>query len=226
MKLYPYWLKTSVYHIREFFWPLLDKSEDDQPTEPEIENEQEIFISKENMVKAYDLKAKISASEEDRRASVESKASLFISTISVTTSVVVAANALTINNNENLFAVKISVIISFILTVYTVRTVWFSVKALGRKAYHVMDFEDINIKGDEEEYHRALILSLSKKTKQNEEVINDKVNNLVLAQEYYKRAIVVICIYAFSVLIFCLFFKKPLVEEPLKPRNFQVESVF
>lgn len=224
MKLLPSWLKKGYKEIREFFWPLLDDEEEEANQGSQLEVD--LKITKVNVKKAFELKTKISESENDRRNSIESKASLFISTISVTTSVVVAANALTVGNNDYPLATQISVFISFILTVYTVRTVWFSVKALDRKGYHVLGFNDINIGGTEEEYHRTLLINLANKTKANEAVINEKVDNFVLAQEYYKRAIIVICLYAFAVLIFCIFIKK--INHPDKdktPKMIYVKSI-
>ncbi|MBE9661522.1 hypothetical protein [Mucilaginibacter myungsuensis] len=209
-------MKKYLKVIREFFWPLLDRVNDDKT---ENIKSIELRINSVNLSKALDLEFKISQSENERRNSIESKASSFISTISITTSLVVASNTFTIGNSEYQIAIQCFVTLSFILTLYTVRTVWFSVKALARKGYHVIDINDINISGGEDDYYRSMILRLSKYTQNNEPIINEKVDNLVLAQEYYKRAIVIICIYALSVLIFCLFGKiKPKVEKEFKPK--------
>jgi len=108
---------------------------------------------------------------------------------------------------------------SFVLSVYMVRTIWFSVKTLERGNYDLMGLNDINIKGNKDEYFRHLIICLSKKTKANYNTINSKVDNMTMAQEYYKRGIVTICVYAFLILIFCFFFKnskKPVLE--FKPK--------
>lgn len=200
------WLRIALTNVREFFWPLLDDDDSGLPIKDD-QDELKILVSNENLEKALELKFKIYDSEVERRKSIESKASLFIGTVSVTTSIVVAASALITSNNEITLAVKISVFISFILSIYTFRTVWFSVKALARGTYWVLVIDDINIKGSKAIYYKRLISTLTKKTKANQDTINQKVDNLVLAQEYYKRAIVVISIYAFFVLIFCLFFK-------------------
>jgi hypothetical protein len=151
---------------------------------------------------------KIYESEEERRKGIETKASLFISTISVATSIVVAANALVTGNQEINLPVKVSVLITFILSLYAVRTVWFSIKALERGSYYVLGIEDINVQGDKPQFYRHLIRSLHSKKLKNQSQINSKVDYFTLAQEYYKRAIVVLCIYSFLILLFCLFFKK------------------
>lgn len=210
MKSLLYWLKTKAIDIREFFWPLLDaETESDQVAEDHIK----IVVTGENVEKALDLQFRIYDSEDDRRKSIESKASLFISTISVTTSVVVASNALIVGGkNEIDIVVTVSVFLSVALSIYMARTVWFSVKALQRGNYSVLGPKDINIKGNSEKYHKELIACIHKKIKSNYKTINSKVDNLTMAQEYYKRAIIVICIYALLVLIFCFFGKKQNIE--------------
>ena len=202
-------------NFREFFWPLL---EPEKKGGNKIDEELEIHITDENLERAFELKSKIYDSEEDRRKSVETKSSLFLSTISVATSIVVASNALITSSEQNNLIVIVSVFISFILTLYTVRTVWFSIKALERGSYSVVGIEDINIKGDKNTYYRNLIICLSKKTKANQDTINHKVDYMTMAQEYYKRAVVVICIYAFLILLFCLFVKKSKQIESVKPK--------
>jgi hypothetical protein len=197
-------LKKLFIDIREFFWPLLESEKKKKAlsnTEPNIF----IHIADENLDKAFELKLKIFENEDERRKGVESKAALFISTISVVSSIVVAANSLIIGNKDYNLAVKVSVTVSFILSLYAARAVWFSVKALERGTYHVVDFSDINLRGKKNEYLKLLMKRLSQKMQKNYAVINKKVDYLTLAQAYYKRAIVTLSIYAFLVLLFCLF---------------------
>jgi len=210
-------LKSKLANFREFFWPILEPEPKEDKSKKPQNDQITIQVDEENLEKAFELKSKIYDSEEERRKSIESKASLFLSTISITTTLVVASSALITGNEENNIAVKVSVLISFILSIYTVRTVWFSVKALERGKYQVMGVDDINVKGDKTEYYKHLIVCLSKKTKANQITINNKVDYLVMAQEYYKRAIVIICIYACLIVLFCLFFK----NEPKNNNRFQ-----
>lgn len=219
MKSQILWLKTKLINFREIIWPLL---------EPEVTqdviaaqgnaDEIKILVASENIEKAFELKSKIHDSEEDRRKGIESKAAIFISTISISTSVVVASNALISGNTDNTVAIKISVLISFVLCVYTLRTVWFCVRALERGNYHLLSFKDINIKGDKDAYYKHLITVLVKKTAANYSTINAKVDNMTMGQSYYKIAIFIICLYAFFILVFCFFFKKTKTEiVPFKP---------
>lgn len=202
MLLLTFWKKNVLKEVREFFWPLLDDTE----VIPSTADENLVHIENCNLSKALDLTIRIFDSEEDRRKSIESKAAYLLSSISVATSLVVASNTLITGNSTNHLAIKLSVIISFILSLYTVRTVWFSIKALQRGSYSVLDFSDINKGGDSYLYQKNLISSLVLKVQNNLNTINSKVDDMTMAQEYYKRAIIVIAVYAFLILISYLFF--------------------
>jgi len=204
------WFRTYASNIREFFWPLLEKETE---AKDKKKLELELVLQDENLDLAYALKSKILDAEEDRRKGIETKAALFISTISVASSIVVAANTLITNSNTSNLSVRASVIVSFILSVYAVRTVWFAVKALERGNYSVLGIADINFSGSKTEYQKHLIQALFNKKMVNQRTINSKVDNLTMAQEYYKRAIIVICIYSFLVLIFCFLSKKEKSEK-------------
>ena len=195
-------LNTAIINIREFFWPLLEKAT------PEIEEENPapiiLKISDECLDQAFDLQLKVVEAEDDRRKSIESKAALFIGTISVTSSVVVAASALLIANNAYTIQIKLFVILSCLLSLYTVRTVWYSVKALERGNYVSLGLDDINFSSTKSDYAQKVILTLEKANVFNQATINLKADYLTLAQNYYKRAIVVISIYTFLILAVCI----------------------
>lgn len=230
-------MKKVLTNIREFFWPLLEKphegksvpSGENTKTDGNDSNNKDssddvannstpyyeiIEIEDDNMEEAFKLILRIADSEEDRRKGIESKAALFISTISIATSIVVAANTLITGNQKINLPIIVSVFISFFLSLYAVRTVWFSIKALERKSFYSLDFNHVNLKGTKPEYHKKMISAFQEMTTKNYDTINGKVDYFTMAQEYYKRAIVVICIYSFLVLMFCLFYKKPAESKP------------
>jgi hypothetical protein len=134
-------LNTRLKDVREFFWPLL---EIEKPSRIVVEAPHfKLQVDEENLEQFLVLTNKINDSEEDRRKGIESKAALFISTISVATSIVVAANSLVISNSTFGFHIMVSVFISFVLSIYAVRTVWFAVKALERGNYSVLGLKEI-----------------------------------------------------------------------------------
>ena len=84
------------------------------------------------------------------------------------------------------------------------RTVWFSVKALERKNYYSTSIDDFFIDSVDESYYKQLIAEIANKMRKNAITINAKVDNMTMAQEYFKRAIVVVALYSFIILLFFL----------------------
>jgi hypothetical protein len=194
-------LKTRLNDIREFFWPLLE-TENPSPTVLQAPPFK-LQVDEENLDQFLVLTNKINDAEEDRRKGIESKAALFISTISVATSIVVAANSMVISNSTFDFHVMVSVFISFILSIYAVRTVWFAVKALERGNYSVLGLKEINFKGSKINFQKHLVDCLVKNKNFNQSTINSKADNMMMAQEYYKRAIIMISLFSLHVLVQC-----------------------
>ena len=163
-------LKMLLSDIREFFWPLLEieKPSPDAIRLPEFK----LNVNDDNLDQVLILTNKINEGEEDRRKGIESKASLFISTISVATSIVVAANSLVISNSTFGIHIMISVLISFVLSIYAARTVWFAVKALERGNYSMLGMKEINFKGSKADFQKHLIACLVKSRKFNQSTIN------------------------------------------------------
>lgn len=194
-------MKKILYHIREFFWPLIDSL-----TPEEKKKRQsplvipEVAVAEENVLEAYTLSATVYKDEEERRKGVESKAALLLSTISIASSIIVTASAY-IAGTENVgTGTRISICVSALVAIYAARTVWFSVRALERGNYHQLGINEINIPGSKNHYLKSLTKKYWEASLKNGPVVDKKVEFLVLAQEYYKRAIIVIFIYAIVVL--------------------------
>jgi hypothetical protein len=187
--------------IRKFFWPLLEKS---QIQEFKTFNVNDSNVNDNNFQKVLDYSMKIYESELGRNSSIETKASLFIGTLAIITSVLLAITTTLIGQNKFSIALFFIVFILFFVIIYVLRTVWFAVKVHERQPFHTFYHSDILREGDEKEYAKLLITSLINKTKKNSLVINSKVNNMVMAQEYFKRAIVTLSIYSFFLIFFFL----------------------
>lgn len=205
-------MNDKLHRLREFIWPLLEEDVDSDISDQNLSEEDNaaeenpiLKIEDENLDLALQLQSKIYQEEDDRRKGTESKAALFMGSLSVANTIVIGANTIIWGKGIPIGVIKTSVFISIVLAIYTLRTVWFSVKVLERGTYHVLGNDDINISGDKNSYKRDIISSFFKIIKGNEDVINMKVSHLVMAQEYYKRAMFVICLYAFMVFYFCFF---------------------
>lgn len=192
---------NAFKEIREFFWPLLEKG---QPQEFERLNKNEILVDKSHLPKTLEYTLDCYNQEAERRKGIEGKASLFIGTISVVTSVVLGVTSILVKENDFDIAVSVLVFLLFVLTLYMSRTVWFSVKALERKNYYSTSIDDFFIDSVDESYYKQLIAEIANKMRKNAITINAKVDNMTMAQEYFKRAIVVVALYSFIILLFFL----------------------
>lgn len=214
MQSQTFWWKRVWRNVREFVWPML---EGEASQNQAISVDPVVSLSDDCLEDAFKLQNKLFDAEDDRRKGIESKAALFIGTISVTSSVVVATSALLISNNAYSVQIRISVLLSCILSIYTVTTVWYSVKSLERRAYANLDFDDITVGSNKNEYFKKLIIALEKAIRINQDSTNDKMSYLTLAQLFYKRAIVVISIYTFMILLICFFSGSKVPIPPATP---------
>lgn len=188
-------MRMKLKQIREFFWPLLD---------PPLENQNlgvsitEVTIEDENIYTAYELSISYYKEEEDRKKAIESKSTIFIGTLGVTITIILGlakllSDSFSFNNGILLTAL-------IIISLYLCRSLWFAIKALERKGYHRLSHNDfISLK--EESYLRSLIVKIINYTNKNSVVINEKVDYMVMAQEYFKRAVVTVFICNFLVLL-------------------------
>lgn len=188
-----------ISQIREFFWPLLEPLNVKEITQV---NSSDIVVQDDLLSTSLDYALKEFQSEEDRVKTVESKSSLFIGTISAVTTVIIAITTVLVKSEALDWSIGIFSFLLFVLTVYMARTIWFSIRALERRSYHTIEAMDFLIKEAQPEYYRIIIAKVINKIKVNSRTINEKVDNMVMAQEYFKRAIVVVTIYSFVLFVF------------------------
>ena len=185
--------------VREFFWPLLEKEE----IKPRSRLEKnDINVDNRHLEETLKYAIENYKSEEERRKNIESKSSLFISIISVVTAIILGVTTVLIKVNDFNFILLILIFILFLLSVYMSRTIWFALKTLERKAYFSISINDFLISEKEDDYFKRLIVEISNKINQNSIVINEKVDNMTMAQEYFKSAIIVVSIYSLIILIY------------------------
>ena len=175
-----------VVGIREFFWPLLEKQT--KFYSPKTFFPKEILVNSENLEVYHQMILKSFEDEHERSMIVERKASLFVGFIGIVTTLAIAATTILIERESGIEKLLLSIILT-ILMIYLVRTLWFSIKTLERRGYAILSLEDYELKGDKEEFYKKLICQILNATYKNTDVINKKVNFMVMAQEYFKRVI-------------------------------------
>ena len=203
--------------IREFFWPLLENSQEQETTV----KDEEIEINKSRVQEVFKNIYDCYKEEEERRKTVESKSSLFIGTITVAGSIVIGATSNFIKGDKFDLWTFLLILLLVILTLYITRTIWFSIKALERKTYYSVSSTDYFNK-DQKQLIKEVIAGIKK----NEKVTNEKVDNMTLAQEYFKRAIIVIASYSLAILLFFTF-KSFSKNDTVKnePNQFEVSQI-
>lgn len=192
--------------IREFFWPILEG----ESQEPKL-IERDDFCCEDNEID-YLLKVAqdYQTGEENRRKEVESKASIFIGTFSVAATIMLSLMKDFMLQGKNAIT-YIQAIIITIMILYLCRAICFSIKALSRKNYSVVGFPKYLLNSASSsnntlsEKKRKILIQMINNTRKNQVVINDKVDQMVMAQLFFKRAVVCVCLLAVFVLI------KPLI---------------
>lgn len=202
-------MNVYLHDLREVVWPLLEKANVKENRSPEenmpIENTVAVKLDPANLDAALQQCFKIADGEEDRRKGIETKSALLISTSSTASTILLAASTLLANQKqENYTLTQTLIVLCFFLVVYAVRTVWFATKALTRQSLHIITYADVNILGNPEDYKKALMKNIIEVSQRNNEVINHKMDNLVMAQEYFKRLLGAIVIYALLILAFSI----------------------
>ena len=192
--------------IREFFWPLLEP-ENFNDDAKEIKGETILTKQPDNLKVALELALRNYDAENERRKTVESKSIIFIGTISLITTVLITISKDFFLKENIQFNAKSILLIAVIVIyiIYLTRTLWFSVKCLERKAYYTINFSLYN-KADDK-YLMEIIADIATIIVKNYKVINEKVDYMVMAQEYFKRAIIVLAIYPILYIIITLFQK-------------------
>lgn len=194
-------MKAILNNIREYIWPLLEPLEE---ITPRVIKEEDCNWKNEEIELMLNYIEKYVGSEESRKSQVESKATIFIGTFSVVITVllslvkdILVKDISSANNSNNMVVVLVMVL----AVIYLCRAIWFSIKALERRRYYSFGFpdfmfsdSDINIK------KKKIIVNQYNNIKKNQLEINLKVDYMTMAQEYFKRAIIIVS--GFSILTF------------------------
>lgn len=189
----------TLKSIREFIWPILD------PLEPQDFMAKEISDCKFTDAE-IDLELKYiedyKNSEDNRRKEVESKATIFIGTFGVATTVLInLAKDFILNTNVKSTFLNLIVIILISCTIiYLCRAIHFAIKALKRRNYSTIGFPKYMFTECEDKKKRLLIDQYNCITK-NREQINIKVDYVTMAQDYFIRAIMIVAVLTIMLLV-------------------------
>ena len=176
--------------IREFFWPVL---EGDASSPKELETK-EIICSNKELDDLIRIAKDYEASENERRKEIESKASVFIGTFAVATTIILSlAKDFLKQNTPRYFYLNVILIVAIIL--YLSMAIIYSVKCLSRRNFYMLGFPMYLVSDiDKNQKKKLVLLNLVNDVKKNQNVINDKLDYMGMAQEYFKRAVISVVI--------------------------------
>ena len=87
-----------------------------------------------------------------------------------------------------------------ITVIYLCRAIWFAIKAMGKQKYCKFGFPKFMLDQDNEK-KKKIIIDQYNIIEKHQEGINLKVDYMTMAQEYFKRAIVVVGILTLFIFI-------------------------
>ena len=206
-------VKKMLKGIREFFWPLLEPLNESKPREisetdclwKEIE---------EDFILQY--VEKYAQSEESRIKIIESKSTIFIGTFGVVIAVLInLTKELIFNNSVTFTFLKLLFIFMISLAIlYLCRAIWFSIKVLEKRKYYTLGFPNFFL-NENTNKKKQIIIKQYNNTKKNQIETNIKIDFMTMAQEYFKRAIVVVAIFSIIVFVNYTVYCMPLVKNLL-----------
>ncbi len=188
----------SFYKIREALWPILDPEEESQIKSI---SDIDLKIDGKDIDQALELAQEYYNSEKERVKQVESKSTIFIGSFGVAIAIIIAVVKDIMDSSSvkyDLFSI-ITILGLSVVVIYLCRALLFSIKALERKGFSNIGYKDIIQPKGDIDYKKHLITCLINYTRINFKAVNEKVDYMTMAQEYFKRAI--ICIIGFSIFL-------------------------
>lgn len=199
--------------IKRNIWPIFAEDDEEQKkknadTQKKYGDKDSIlnqiaYITEEDYAKQITATAKeLVEDERDRLKTVEGKAVTLLSATGLIISLIVnfskEIKSAIVGSPSKIIGTII--LLFFLLTIiYFLRSVWYSLKTLGRKGYHQLDVKDIidpNLKNKIEYFKKIGSVMIASRVK-NYDVINEKVEFVVTSHKYFKRGIICLVIMGF-----------------------------
>jgi len=192
----------SIYKIIDLFWPILWGI----PPKHKILTLLDLDICEKEIDITLELVQKVHDSEIDRKKIVETKSLVFIASSTIVVVITLSATKSIINYHEPIdIFMTFSYLILLTTIVYFARTIWLATEALKSRSYQSISFKDVIITSDKSNNTKEkVILQIVNKTRQNYNTINEKVDNMVLAQRYFQRGIILISLYGLLIFVYHL----------------------
>lgn len=140
--------------------------------------------------------------EMERKKTVESKASMFIATITFVATVLIGLSTRQILEGKfsSVFAFLLQLLLACAIF-YVLRTLWFSIKTLERRAFYYLSLNDFRDEIGDDFYYK-IISELDEAICRNQPITNRKVDYMMKAQYSFKIAIGLSVVYILLLVAF------------------------
>lgn len=196
--------KNKLRDFRDFFWPMLEpeRSEEKDYT---ITLRECSFLSDKNIDLAIQVAQDFAAREEDRRKTVENKASILIGTFSVVITILLSFLKDVISEMDQypIFFIVIVFFSASAIVVYLSFSTYYATKVLSRDSngYKTVGIPKFLHDGTRD-YKIQLFLKIRNSASSNMQTINNKVNFMAMAYEFFKCAIRAVIFFTIILIIF------------------------
>lgn len=140
--------------------------------------------------------------EMERKKTVESKASMFIATITFVATVLIGLSTRQILEGKfsSVFAFLLQLLLACAIF-FVLRTLWYSIKTLERKAFYYLSLNDFRDERGDDFYYK-MISELDEAICRNQPITNRKVDYMMKAQYSFKIAIGLSVVYILLLVAF------------------------
>lgn len=193
----------------DFLWPMLGPKDDAKQPEDGAKKSNNItekdckFIDQENIDQAIEIALYCTKNENERRTSVENKAAMLIGSFSLAVTILISLIKDFILHIDEypIFLVSVVVVSICIVIVYLCRAALYAIDALARKGYKTLDISQFLYSGNPK-YKEELFIILKNNLTENYICVNQKVDSMTMAQEFFKCAVRMVFILAILLFLF------------------------
>lgn len=151
----------------------------------------------------YEMLRSILEREKDRNKTVESKASLFIGSTSIVGAILVGCSKLVSDGSgEPMYLNTIILLFMSVLVCLLSCAIWHSIQVLRKRTYWMLGIEDVENLDNRKDFYLKLIAATIKIIKHNEQLINDKVDSMEMAQRRFVDFGLFSIVYIVDLLVF------------------------
>lgn len=182
--------------ILEIIWPRLEGD----PSEYQDFLPEGFEVDNDKLDDAVDLSQQMYQYQKERVSTIEAKSIVYVGFFGAVIAVLafVIKDILMVQNKTEIH--NVALLSGGVISIYILQIMRFSIKAMERKAYFVLDESDFLNKD-----RNMISVNIINKTKKNYDVINEKVDYMTMAQEFTKRLIWILSIISSALIFYAVY---------------------